>query len=233
MTLRTLKVLASLLIIGCVARGATDDQARLPVIVGSAYPNQASGSLVSAISRTDAAAKASTGRGRLMRLYQGVVAGPDTGKYYATIEADSFADITAATNLAHKLLARETADAAFFTWHGGSVALKAEYYEGDYDGEWVYLTFAHVTNDPAYLQAMRDGRVLFDAHGLKDIKINLYKVSLGRSEVTHEVAICAPTEERIHALMDAMSAPWIAGWLSSLPKMRSIVSNGLYHDIVP
>ena len=74
-------------------------------------------------------------------------------------------------------------------------------------------------------------RALFDAHDLADAKINAYRVLAGRTNASHLVSINTPSPERLAALLDSMTEPWLAAWLANTAKFRTVVSNGTYREI--
>ena len=116
---------------------------------------------------------------------------------------------------------------------GARVLNQAVRFDGTYKGSYVSTTLATVTDEAGYLKAMDGLRALLDSNGLKDIKINAYRVLAGRTNYTHRVAIAAPSNERLAAFIDftATSAA-AAEWIASAAKFRTVVSNNTAHDIV-
>jgi hypothetical protein len=45
------------------------------------------------------------------------------------------------------------------------------------------------------------------------------------------VIISAPSEERIAAVLDTISEPWMAEWQASVANARTVVANGIYKEI--
>jgi hypothetical protein len=79
---------------------------------------------------------------------------------------------------------------------GPSIVLQAVHAEGVYDGEWLLVTDAQVKDEAAHMKALGDLRALFDSHGLKDIRINAYRVVAGRSDRPGGLPRQAPRDRR-------------------------------------
>jgi len=116
---------------------------------------------------------------------------------------------------------------------GPAKLLKAVHFEGGYDGAWLVNFDLSVRDEPAFLRAIDELRALYDAHGLKDCRISIYKVIAGRSDFTHLAVIAAPSEARMAVYMDTLTEPWEADWLAAAAKLRSVVRNGIYKEITP
>jgi hypothetical protein len=177
--------------------------------------------------------KAAGGPDHYTHVYQGIIAGDETGGVFAVRFADSAASIAKNSEAIMKLPERHEImeHLAAIRKLGPSSMLKAVYYEGGYDGEWLFITDAQVADEAAYVKALQKLRTLFDSHGLNDIKINVFRVIAGRSNHSHEVIISAPSEERNAAALDAMATPWMADWLAGLANVRTVVANGIYREI--
>jgi hypothetical protein len=206
---------------------------QLPVVMVQAVTTEDPSGYAMWIAKANQSFKAAGGPDSFTHVYQGVVAGDDTGAVFAVRFGDSA--VALAKNLdglmklpdRHEILGHLSAIRKL----GPSIMMRAVHYEGGYDGEWLYITDAQVKDEAAYVKAMGDLRALFDSNGLKDIKINVFRVIAGRSNHSHEVVISAPSEERNAALMDAITEPWMADWLAGLAKVRTVVANGIYREI--
>ncbi|MGA2018204.1 MAG: hypothetical protein ABSH26_14750 [Opitutaceae bacterium] len=177
--------------------------------------------------------KAAGGPDHFTHVYQGVFAGEETGAVFAVRFADSAVALAKDSEAIMKLPERHELmeHLGAIRKLGPSILLQAVHFEGTYDGEWVLVTDAMVKDEAAYIKALGELRALFDSHGLKDIKINAYRVVAGRSNHSHEVVICAPSEERSAAMIDSESSPWMTDWLAGVAGVRTVVHNGIYREI--
>jgi hypothetical protein len=177
--------------------------------------------------------KAAGGPEHYTHVYEAVIAGDETGDLFAVRFADSTLALAKNSEALEKLPERSELLGHFAAIRklGPASLLKAVYYEGGTPGEWLYITDAQVKGEAAYLKALGDLRALLDSHDLKDIKINAFRVLAGRSNHSHEVVISAPSHERIATFMDSMTAPWVADWLAGVADIRTVVHNGIYHEI--
>jgi hypothetical protein len=236
----TLKHAAALLplLAACYATAADDAAAKpaapqLPVIFVQAVTTDDPSGYATWVAKGNEDFKSGGGPEHFTRVFQGAIAGDDTGKVFAVRVGESAEALVKASETLMKvpeerdLLGHLNAIRKL----GSSHMLKAIYFEGGYAGEWVFITCSNVKDSAGYLKALQDVRPMFDSHGLKDIKINYYKVISGRSDHSHEVIISAPTQERCAAALDALSEPWLADWVAGLNNVRTVVSNGTYHEI--
>ena len=236
----TLKHAAALLplVAACYATAADDTGSKaaapqMPVASVQAVTTEDPSGYATWVAKANQDLKAAGGPDHYTHVYQGVIAGEETGGVFAVRFADSVTALAKNSEAIMKLAERhEIMDhLAAIRKLGPSSLLKAVYYEGGYDGEWLFITDAQVKDEAAYVKALGELRGLFDSHGLKDIKINVFRVIAGRSNHSHEVVISAPSEERNAASMDAMATPWMADWLAGIANVRTVVGNGIYREI--
>jgi hypothetical protein len=206
---------------------------QMPLVAVQAVTTDDASGYATWIAKANEAFKAAGGPDHFTHVYEASFAGEESGTVFAVRFADSATAYVKAIQALEKVperfeLVRHMAQIRKL---GSASLLKAVYYEGGYSGEWLYITDALVTGEPAYLQALKDLRGLLDSHDLKDIKINVFRVIAGRSNHSHEVIISAPSEERNAAFMDAMTSAWATDWLAGLAGIRTVVHNGIYHDI--
>jgi len=109
--------------------------------------------------------------------------------------------------------------------------MKAVRFDGGYPAEWLFITDVQVKDEAAYAKSIDELRGLFDSHGLKDAKINVFRVVAGRSSHSHEVVISCPTHERVAAVVDGTMEPWFGEWAAGVADNRTVVSNGIFHEI--
>jgi hypothetical protein len=177
--------------------------------------------------------KAAGGPENYTHVYEGTIAGDESGKVFAVRFADSVAGIAKNADAIEKIPERSElmGHLAAIRKLGPASLLKAAYFEGGSSGEWLFVTDAQVSDEAAYVKAIGALRGLLDSHDLKDIKLNVFRVLAGRSNHSHEVIVSAPAHDRIAAFMDAMTSPWAADWLAGLVPIRTVVHNGIFHEI--
>jgi hypothetical protein len=89
-----------------------------------------------------------------------------------------------------------------------------------------------VTDEAGYLQAIQQLRGIFDALGLKDAKISVYRVLAGRTDHSHRITISTPSAERLAAFLDlAATNPQLTTWVANSAKFRSVVANMTSREI--
>ncbi len=167
------------------------------------------------------------------KVFVGQAAGDDSGKVYAVQTGESFAKLQDnATQFENDAgLQKIQAQMALVRKMGNRTALKAVRFEGRNATSFNFNTKAVLSDEAAYLKALDGLRSLYDAHGLKDVKINCYRVVSGRSDYTHLVSLNCPTGEVRAAMMDAMSEPWGQEWIANQAKLRTVVRNGMFKEI--
>jgi hypothetical protein len=235
----TLKHAAALLplVAACYATAADDAGSKaapqMPVVSVQVVTTEDPSGYATWVAKANQDFKTAGGPDRYTHVYQGVVAGEDTGRVFAVRFGDSAVTLARNSDALMKLPERHEImeHLGAIRKLGPSLMLKAVYYEGGYDGEWLFITDSQVKDEAAYIKALGELRGLFDSHGLKDIKINLFRVIVGRSAHSHEVVVSAPSEERNAASLDAMTTPWMADWLAGLVNVRTVVANGTYREI--
>ena len=115
---------------------------------------------------------------------------------------------------------------------GPSYLLKGVRWEGVYPGGAILNTSIACSDEPAYLKALDELRVLFDANGFKDAKLNLLRYMAGRENSTHLVVISFPSQVRVAELIDATTdTALLTAWNASVAKIRTTVHNGTYHEV--
>ncbi len=169
------------------------------------------------------------------RVFIGQAAGEDSGKVAAVQTAESFAKLTENNQAFEKDpgLIKLRAGMNQVRKLGKQTVLKAARFDGRNTASAVYNTRAVISDEAAYLKALDGLRSLFDAHDLKDCKINCYRVVAGRTDYTHLISLNCPSVERRAALLDAINEPWAQEWIASIAKIRTVVSNGTYRELAP
>ena len=115
---------------------------------------------------------------------------------------------------------------------GASVLYQGLRIDGTYKGAWVYVTLATIADEAAYLKSLDGLREVFDANGLKDAKINCYRVMAGRLDHSHRITITFDSEARLAVFLDTVnSSAQMQAWLASVASNRKVVSNFTGHEI--
>lgn len=168
-------------------------------------------------------------------VFVGESAGDDTGAVFAVARGESFAALHAIESSFEK-----DADLLEARLHltairklGNQVSYQAVRFDGVHPDCAVLNTKAVIADEASYLSALDGLRTLFDAHGLKDVKVNCYRVAAGRTEWTHLISLNCPSRERRAALMDALNETWAREWITGIDKLRKVIANGTYRDITP
>jgi hypothetical protein len=235
-----LKLAAVLLpfLAGCSAMKAADAASspaapQMPVASVQAVTTEDPSGYATWIAKSNELFKAAGGPDHFTHVYRGVIAGQDTGTVFAVRFADSTAALTKSSEALMKVPERhEISDhLAAMRKLGPSILVAAVHFEGGYDNEWLFITDMQVKDEAAYVKALGELRAAYDSHGLKDIKINAFRVIAGRSDHSHEVVMSGPNEDRIAAALDSLTQPWMNDWLASVASLRTVVSNGVYQEI--
>lgn len=167
------------------------------------------------------------------KVFVGQAAGEDSGKVYAVQTGESFSKLqenaTAFEN--DPGLQKIQAQMAQVRKLGNRTALKAVRFEGRNATSFNFNTKAVLSDEGAYLKALDGLRSLLDSHGLKDVKINCYRVVSGRSDYTHLISLNCPSEATRAAMIDGVSESWGQEWIASQAKLRTVVKNGMYKEI--
>lgn len=186
------------------------------------------------VATSNAMAKSKLGLDTLIHVYVSTYDGEKTNSVRAVIAADSVAALTksyaALLNDPDMAATRDKLKATRKLC--ARVLYQGLRFDGTYKNGSVYTTTANVSDEAGYLKALDGLRAIFDAHELKDARINAYRVLAGRSDHTHRVTIALPSEDRLAALLDFVSSdPDMAQWLASAAKLRTVVANGTAQEI--
>lgn len=214
--------------------GALSAAPTLPVISITQVEAKDADTYATWIARLNEVMKTKTGNERTFRIYSGDAAGPDSGALFAVSAAESFSALAK-----NARVHGEDPEAAAVRLHmnairemGPRVLAKAVRFDGTHPGGHLYNHWVAVGDEAAYVKALDALRALFDAHDLKDVKINAYRVVAGRTDATHLVSLNAPNAERQAAVLDAVAGEaWVAEWFATTAKIRTVVRNGTYHEI--
>ena len=180
-------------------------------------------------------AKAKLGLDPYLRVYESVFDGRASGRVRVVASAGSVAELSknAAALEGDPAIARTLTHVRGIRKTGARVLYQAVHFEGlSAKGACNYNTLAVVNDEAAYLQAITRLRTIFDAIGLKDAKIAVYRVLAGRLDHTHRITISAPSSERLAAFLDLMaSSSQLQQWLASSAPLRTVISNTTSREI--
>jgi hypothetical protein len=180
------------------------------------------------------AAKAKLGIDNFVRIYETQMDGRKSGRVRAVASAASVTELTKNAKLLESDLAilQNREHLRVIRKTGGRTLYQAIRFEGTDKNASLFNTLANVTDEPGYLKALDQLRGIFDANGLKDAKINAYRILAGRTDHTHRINISTPSPERLAAFMDLMANnQQLAEWLAASAKYRTVVSNTTSREI--
>jgi hypothetical protein len=180
-------------------------------------------------------AKAKLKVDQYLRVYQSVFDGTATGRVRVVTAASNAAELMKnAAALENDPAILENRDhLRAIRKMGARVLYQAVRFDGTNPrGAANYNTLAMVTDEAGYLKALEELRGIFDANGLKDAKLSVYRVMAGRANHTHRVTISLPSPERLAAFLDFSAANAQAqDWIARSAKFRSVVSNTTSREI--
>jgi hypothetical protein len=186
------------------------------------------------IAQYNAVVKAKFGVDNYVRVYETIMDGHKTGAVRAVAAASSVAELTkinqgVETDPAMVAVRDRLRGVRKF---GGRTLYQAVRFDGSNKNGANYTTRAVITDEAAYLKALDQLRTLFDNVGLKDAKINAYRVIAGRTDHTHHIAINCPNVERLAVFLDlAATNAQLNEWIASVAKIRTVVTNSTSREI--
>ncbi|MEN9403854.1 MAG: hypothetical protein RL091_2557 [Verrucomicrobiota bacterium] len=205
-----------------------------PVMVVQAIQTEKTDEYLALLAKANLQIESVTGLKQLRHAWTGDFAGQDA---HGLVVVSMF-DSTAAAVAAQDKLMKDAGSAALMKEfakirkRGPQYLMKAQRWEGLYDGGAVFNTNVNVTDEAAYLKALDGLKAIFDANGFKDAKLNLLRVAAGREDATHIVVICFPNQMRVAELIDLISDTAVMkDWNAAAAKIRTVVHNGTYHEI--
>jgi hypothetical protein len=179
-------------------------------------------------------AKAKLGVDSYLRVYQTMDDGAKSGRVRVTVAGKSVSEVLkqAAALENDPAIVQNRQHLQAIRQIGGRTLYQAVRFDGTDKNAWLYTTLAVVTDEPGYLKALDQLRVIFDANGLKDARINCYRILAGRTTHTHRITIVLPAAERLGAFLDLAATNAALGeWLASSAKYRTVVSNTTSREI--
>lgn len=186
------------------------------------------------IAKTNEIAKAKLGVDNYIRVFQSVFDGHGTNRVRVVTSAASVAELTKnALALENDPVAMQNREhLRVIRKQGARVLYQAVRFDGAVMNASVYTTLAVVTDEAGYLKAIDQLRAIYDSLGLKDAKINVYRVMAGRTDHTHRISISLPSPERLAVFIDlAGTNQQVMSWLADSAKYRTVVSNMTAREI--
>ena len=231
----TIKVLASVvtLLAACFAQAADTKPIARVISVVEIETEDPSG-YATWLAKTNEVAKAKLGVDNYLRIYQSGFDGHSTNRVRAVTAASSVAELMKnAMVIENDPDARQNRDhLRVIRKQGARVLYQAVRFDGTVKNASLYTTLANVTDEAGYLKALDQLRTLFDNLGMKDAKINAYRVLAGRTNHTHRISIAVPTQERLALFLDlAATNPQLTAWIADSAKYRSVVENSTGREI--
>lgn len=205
-----------------------------PALVVQVVTTEDQDAYVAAITKINGLIKDKSGLERLRHVWIGDFAGDNS---HGVFVVSQFASAAAAAQLKEKL--KDDADIKAIlaqlksTRHlGPSYLYKGVRNDGVYDGGAIFNTSIVCSDEDAYVKALDSLKAIFDANGFKDARLNLWRITAGRTTSTHLVVIAFPSEIRVAELLDALAdKALLKDWYVSAAKIRTTVHNGTYHEI--
>lgn len=205
-----------------------------PALVVQVVSTEDTPAYVAMITKANAMIKAKTGLEKLRHVWIGDQAGDAANGIFVVSQ---FPSAAAAAQMQEKF-ADDPEIKAFLAElknmrHLGPCYLyKAIRLEGVYEGGGVFVTNIACTDEDGYAKALDGLKAVFDANGFKDARVNLWRMTAGRSTWTHIVVISFPSQTRVAELLDAIGDQGLLKeWNVGAAKLRTTVTNGTYHEI--
>ena len=180
-------------------------------------------------------AKAKLNVDNYVRVYQSIYDGRTQGRVRAVTSASSVAELMKNAELLENDpgIRQIQAHLDGIRKRGGRVLYRTLHFEGATSrGAYNYNSLINVTDEAGYLAATAELRRLFDANGMKDTKIIVYRVVAGKTDHTHRVVISAPSRDRLGAMLDwSANNPQMQDWFAKAAKLRTVVMNNTSREI--
>ncbi|MDP3068942.1 MAG: hypothetical protein Q8N18_01580 [Opitutaceae bacterium] len=180
-------------------------------------------------------AKAKTGTENLLRVFQTVFDGQNSGHVRVSVSASSVAELMKLTNSLEgdPAIVQNREHLRAIRKTGARVLYQALRFDGpSAKGANNYSALVVVADEEAYLKALDELRGIFDGIGLKDVKMAAYRVIAGRNDHSHRVVISTASSDRLAAFLDAMATnSRLADWLARSAKLRTLVSTSTTREI--
>lgn len=205
-----------------------------PAVIVQVIQTEKPDEYLNLLAKSNVRIKTLTGIDQLRRAWRGDFAGQDS---HSLVVTSTYNSAAAGVHVADKIaqdaemsgLLREFAGIRKL---GPSYLMKGVRWEGVHAGGAVLNTSISLSDEPAYLKLLDDLRVLFDANGFKDAKLNLLRIMAGRENSTHLVVISLPSQVRVAELIDATTdTALLKDWNAAAGKIRTTVHNGTYHEV--
>ena len=205
-----------------------------PALIVQAISTEDTPAYVAMIAKSNAMIKAKTGFERLRTVWVGDQAGESS---HGVFVVSQFPTAAAAAQMQEKFaddpeIKAFLAELKSIRHLGASYLYKGVRLDGGYPGGAVLVTYIACTDEDAYVKSLDGLKVIFDANGFKDARVNLWRMTAGRTTWSHMVVIALPSQTRVAELLDAIGdQALLKEWYIGAAKLRTTVGNGTYHEI--
>lgn len=115
---------------------------------------------------------------------------------------------------------------------GPSFLCKAVRADGLYAGGAFFTVSMNCGNEESYVKALDDAKLIFEANGFKDVRMNLWRFVAGGTTATHLLVFSLPSQVRLGEFIDTIyDKALLKDWLIAAAKVRTVVQTGIYHEI--
>jgi hypothetical protein len=168
-----------------------------------------------------------------IRVYQSYYDGEHTNRVRVSTGAPTVAELAKIQSAMDAdpavLKIRKNLDA--FRTQVARVLYRAVRWEGmSAKGAHNYSALVIVSDEAAYLRAIDELRSIFDANGLKDAKVYVWRVIAGKADHTHRVVISTNGADRLAAMLD-LAATQMDAWFAKSAPLRTLVANTTSREI--
>jgi len=115
---------------------------------------------------------------------------------------------------------------------GPSCLCRAVRTDGLYPGGACFAISVNCGNEEAYVTALNGAKLIFDANGFKDVRLNLWRIVAGGTTATHVLVFSLNSQVRLGEFIDNI---WdnvlLKDWFVEAAKIRTVVQTGIYHEI--
>lgn len=115
---------------------------------------------------------------------------------------------------------------------GPSCLCRAVRTDGLYPGGAFFMISINCGNEEAYAKALDDAKLIFDANGFQDVRLNLWRIVAGGTTATHVLVFSMSSQVRLGEFIDTI---WdnllLKDWSIAAAKIRTVVQTSIYHEI--
>lgn len=205
-----------------------------PVIELQVVETNNTDAYVALMAKASALSKARAGVTILRRVWMADVAGENSHKLLVVTE---FPSLAAEYQIQKE--AKDYPETALLSEQlmeirhlGPSYLCRAVRTDGLYPGGASFVISINCSNEEAYAQALNGAKLIFDANGFKDVRLNLWRIVAGGTAATHVLVFSLSSQVRLGEFIDNI---WdnvlLKDWFVEAAKIRTVVQTGIYHEI--